>query len=298
MTHTVAPESPASNPIARLKPILYLLGIAGLAIALLTIDQPSAEDVPSLGRLATGMALTVASLWFAANQWSSLLELSGGPRRRAHGAVYLSQLAKYLPAGGLLQIAGQVSLTESEEYSPGNRLFLYLVGVIQLCGASAIAGLLLIAQPGADLWWVALIVAPLGLGTLAPVLRKGSLILVRFRRLTVQLPQNQTLLRGQVLAAANILALAAAFAAVVAAPELTSILATMGAFALAWLAGFLVLPIPAGVGVREVALVGLLPSLSPGQILVGGLFLRLFGLVAEVLLLAGTSLTTRARRAD
>lgn len=279
---------------AKLKPILYLAGIAGLGIALLTVERPSAEDIPSFGRIAAGLTLTVASLWLAANQWSSLLDLSGGPRSRAHRAVYLSQLAKYLPAGGLVQIAGQVSLSESDQFSPGNRLFLYLVGVIQLCAACAIAGLLSLTQPDGSLWWMALAVAPFGLIGLPPVLRWVTSTLSRFRRLDVRTPETPALIRSQIFAAANIIALSAAFAAVVAAPGFSSILATMGAFALAWLAGFVVFPIPAGVGIREAALVGLLPSLSPAQVLVGGLLLRLFGLVAEVSMLAGASVRSRS----
>jgi glycosyltransferase 2 family protein len=63
----------------------------------------------------------------------------------------------------------------------------------------------------------------------------------------------------------------------------------VGAFAIAWCAGPIVMIAPAGAGVRELALVALLaPVLDPAAALVVALVSRLFLTIAD-LVLAGTS---------
>jgi hypothetical protein len=62
-------------------------------------------------------------------------------------------------------------------------------------------------------------------------------------------------------------------------------LRTMGVFAAAWLAGFLAFPLPSGLGLREVVLVGLLPALPSSQVIATSLLHRLATLAAELLIL-------------
>ena len=58
------------------------------------------------------------------------------------------------------------------------------------------------------------------------------------------------------------------------------------AFAVSWLIGFLVVPIPAGVGVREAVLLFLLPGVGAAPVLAASLALRLLSIGAELLAVA------------
>jgi uncharacterized membrane protein YbhN (UPF0104 family) len=65
------------------------------------------------------------------------------------------------------------------------------------------------------------------------------------------------------------------------------------AFALSWLVGFLAVPIPAGVGVREAVLVALLPGVGTAPLLAASLALRLLSIGAELLAVAGNKMAIR-----
>jgi uncharacterized membrane protein YbhN (UPF0104 family) len=65
------------------------------------------------------------------------------------------------------------------------------------------------------------------------------------------------------------------------------------AFAVSWVIGFLAIPIPAGVGVREALLVGLVPGVGTAPLLAASLALRLLSIGAELLALAGNKLVAR-----
>jgi uncharacterized membrane protein YbhN (UPF0104 family) len=62
----------------------------------------------------------------------------------------------------------------------------------------------------------------------------------------------------------------------------------VGAFALAWVVGYLIVPFPAGLGLREAALVVILGSLAPsyGSVLAAAVIQRLCQVVAEVIAVA------------
>jgi uncharacterized membrane protein YbhN (UPF0104 family) len=68
----------------------------------------------------------------------------------------------------------------------------------------------------------------------------------------------------------------------------------ISSFTLGWLAGFLALPIPAGIGVREAALVGL-SSAGAEPVLTASIVVRLVTAAAEVGL-AGVALFLGRRR--
>ena len=58
--------------------------------------------------------------------------------------------------------------------------------------------------------------------------------------------------------------------------------------AAAWTAGYLVVPLPGGLGVREAVIVAALPEVSAGPLLAVSVAHRLLGLTAEAVL-AGTA---------
>jgi uncharacterized membrane protein YbhN (UPF0104 family) len=65
------------------------------------------------------------------------------------------------------------------------------------------------------------------------------------------------------------------------------------AFAAAWVIGFLAVPIPAGVGIREAVLVALLPDVGTAPLLAASLALRLLTIVTELVALVGNKTASR-----
>ncbi len=268
-----------------------------MLVAVVTIERPSADDIPSLPALALACAFTTTSLAAAGFQWATLLDAHGTQRRTAFRGVFVSQLSKYLPAGGVFQVAGQLSLSDSG--TPASRFQLYVYGMVQLCAACPLVGLLLVGPSSAAVpKTIAILATPLVLLAHPRVMSWGLDFLSRFIRSVVNvvgpIPPGR-LARSQLMALANIALLSLGFATLsLSVDQSASFLVATGAFALAWLAGFVVVPLPAGLGVREAALVALLPDLSAGNVVLAGVLLRLVGLVSEVGL-AGASLAIKAR---
>ncbi len=71
-------------------------------------------------------------------------------------------------------------------------------------------------------------------------------------------------------------------------------------FAMSWAVGFLAVPVPAGVGVREAVLVAAIPGVPTAPLLAASLALRLLTIATEVLALVGNRLSSwlHARGAD
>jgi uncharacterized membrane protein YbhN (UPF0104 family) len=65
------------------------------------------------------------------------------------------------------------------------------------------------------------------------------------------------------------------------------------AFAFSWAIGFIAIPIPAGVGVREAVLIGLLPGVGTAQLLAASLALRLLTIGTEMLATLGNKVAMR-----
>ncbi|MFW2382944.1 MAG: hypothetical protein ACN4GZ_14405 [Acidimicrobiales bacterium] len=280
--------------------LFYLAGILGMLVAAFTIEQPGWEELPSVPTLILAGALTTASLGAAGFQWATLLDVQGSQRLAAFRSVFVSQLSKYLPAGGLFQVASQVSLSESG--TAASRFQYFVTGIVQLCAACPLIGLLLFGPSSSAVpRTVALLATPLILlahpRAIAMVLSISERVMKSSTTSPAQLP-GARLARAQLMAVLNIALLSIGFAVIsVAIDQSASFLTATGAFALAWLAGFVVVPLPAGLGVREAALVGLLPELSPATVVLTGVILRLVGLASEVALAGGSAaLTVRKRQ--
>lgn len=281
------------------KAAFYVAGMVGMLIAALTIERPRSDELPSLSTLVLACVFTTASLGAAALQWATLLDVRGPQRVAAYRSVFISQLSKYLPAGGLFQVASQVSLAESG--SASSRFQLFLTGVIQLCAACPLIGLLLLGPSSAFVPRILAILAiPIVLLAHPRVMTAVLSVSGRFMKLhdagAMVVPRTR-LARAQLMAISNIALLSIGFGVIaLAIDQSASFLSVTGAFALAWITGFVVVPLPAGLGVREAALVVLLPDLSPANVILAGVILRLVGLVSEVgLAAASAALSARTR---
>jgi hypothetical protein len=302
MTEPVA--DPAAAPArtrrrVRLRAVVMVLGLAGIAIA---VRQASSDLdtrlLPGWGPLALALALSVASTLAAARAWIALLGLREGGRV-ALGAYYASQLTKYLPAGGFVQAVGQVTLSAGPEVTVQRAASAYPV-----FAACSVASGLTLSSPlvaHGDLPPWARAVAALGPLSLLLVRRSVlawayGIVQRRIRRLPDPgtLPDQAAIDRCALWAAVSLGTFGIAYAGLLRdlEPATTAWQAAVGAVA-AWSIGFLVLPLPSGLGVREAVLVAVLPGAEVGILLAASLAHRCAVLVAEVLAAGGHA----ARRA-
>lgn len=222
------------------------------------------------------------------------------PWPAASRTYFVSQLAKYLP-GGLWSILAQADI--GRDYAVPVRVSVAAFAVFTwlVVAIGGAVSLLLLAVIGQVSWWL----APLCLVALAlvvpSVLRRGLELALRLTRrapLTV-FPDRRAValatlavLGTWTLWGVHMWATAHAFGQEVSLPIATA------AFVTAWLAGFLFLPAPAGAGVREAVLIGiLLPALPPSASLTAALISRVVLTIIEVAFGLGSLATARAAAA-
>ena len=285
----------------RVRALGFVAGLIGLGVAVAT----TARDVDGTvlpGRMAFGVALVAAtvSLLAAGRSWVALLD-AGDDRREVLGALYLSQLSKYLPAGGLIQAAGQVAMSANARIPVGRTAVAYPVAMLEVVVAGALLGAGLAFSDTVPIWGRVLAgAAPLALGALHPavlrcLLRAAGRLSSRVPAPDL-LPAPSTIVRSTAWAVLNMLATTVAFVAILHSINGDlDVAVAFSAFAAAWVVGFLVVPVPSGLGVREAILVVAVPGLRPGEILAASLAHRIATVVAEVVVTSGNAVDRRRR---
>lgn len=262
------------------------VGVALLAVALGLLAF--ADRWPEVRRaaaqlsvLAIGAAYLAVLVGLGASMlsWRVLLRELGSPvpLRPAARVFFLGQLGKYLP-GSVWSVVGQVELARDLGVPRARSAAAALLAlVVALTAGLAIAAgtLPLLAPAAAGRFWPALAGVPAAAALLHPrVLNAGA---GRLLRLAGRRPLERQLTGRGVGAAVGWSLLgwagygvqAAALGADLGARGPRALVLALGAFALAWTVGFLVVVAPAGLGVREAALVaGLAPVLPAGPALV------------------------------
>ena len=172
-----------------------------------------------------------------------------------------------------------------------------MFGVALLAAGSSVAGVFGAVRTAVsgELGWPAVTTA----GLLAPLLldRRWIRVVVQTvgRRLervlpdvTPVIPSQAAVLRCFAWLVPSLTFAAAAFALILAAAGARDPLSmTVWAFAVAWLAGYLALGLPSGIGAREGVLVALLAT-GPGAVVAACLFHRLIQIGVEAALFAAT----------
>jgi uncharacterized membrane protein YbhN (UPF0104 family) len=242
----------------------------------------------------TGMAGLTAQML----AWRALLAGMGSPlpRRTAARVMFVGQLGKYLP-GSVWAFVAQVELARDWNVprTRGAAATLLAVGVTVAAGlAVAAVALPLSSAEAARRWWWALALAPLLLAALHPRvvgwgIRLAARPFARFREVAEAGPPD---VRGRSMAAAVGWTLVAwvplglhvwLLTWAVGGEALRSVGPAVGAYALAWTLGLLVVFAPAGLGVREAVLVvALAPVVDAGAALVVAVLSRLVMTVADV----------------
>jgi uncharacterized membrane protein YbhN (UPF0104 family) len=271
---------------ARWRGAITLLGLVGLTIAAVSSTRSAQEHaLPGPGPMAIAFVLHIVALAFAAQAWISLFPPSADRRELARG-LYTSQLTKYLPAGGVAQAASQVAFAGNQE--GGLRAAALRLPVFSMCAvvSGATIGSTLVFDSDLPTWGRAL--AACALLSLLALRRSVLAAVLRLARRVVKrlpepdaLPPQGAILRCYACCLGNLLAFSIGFAVLLGDLSNVGRPTVVAAMAAAWTAGYLVVPLPGGLGVREAVIVAALPGVSTGTLLAVSVAHRLLGLTAE-----------------
>ena len=297
----------------RLSAVLLVLALAFVAVALARNWDAVRDDLAALtwiDLLGSGLAGAAAVLLTGVSWYALLTGL--GARVPLHPAltVYAAgQLGKYVP-GSVWVVAIQAELGRRRGISRATMALSYLLAVLVAIGTGGVIGLLTLLVTGDDSTRVlGPVLAAVGLLTVW-VLVKPAPINAALRwiakRTGRELPDatltGTTLIRSllPMVAAWGLFGLHAWLLARPMGAGLDLLAPATGAFALAFVAGLLLVPLPAGAGIREGVLVAILGgSIGTSAALTVGLASRLVLVVVDLALagLLGVPRVLRAMRA-
>ncbi len=262
----------ARAALGRLMPVLRVLGFVGALAVVIYMGVRAGREV-ELSQLAWAplpFAVLASGLWWVllARGWALLLT---GRSQRADVSVWCrTQALRFLP-GGFWAPASRVAIVHG---GWADRIATVAAeNLIALAAAMTIGGVAL-----------GLAESPLWLA-LAPAVA-GPLVAAKLLGDRTRVTPARTLT-----ATWNYLAAFAAYvvAAVLVQDSVSGLeepLAVVGAAAIAWGAGLVVVIAPGGVGVREAVYVALLAGVLPeAELLAGALTLRVVTIVAEIIVL-------------
>lgn len=235
---------------------------------------PRADDIVKAVAQQSGWSIVGALLLGFAGIYATFLswrELMAGAGHRLPWAAsqrvfFLSQIGKYIP-GSIWPIVAQADLGRAHKVPPTRSVAVGLLTLLISCGAGicmAAATLPFVTpQALADYWYVLVLVPLVLLPLYPPILRS----LMRLASKVARRDLADLSLRGVNTFKAWIWAAVAwvffgGQIAVLLTPlkslSPSTVLLSIGAYALAWLVGFLVFFLPAGLGGREAVLTALL----------------------------------------
>lgn len=274
-----------------LQAILGLAGTFFLVVAFRETSQRSGDiRLPDWPDVTLAGLLVILGLIAAGKGWTALL--GRGRSRALDRGFYLSQLGKYIP-GGLWQPAGQLGLAAGAGVPLGRASAALPVHVFIQIAAGGTVG------SGAGLLATHL---PPGL-RLAPLLSLLPLVLLRrswmvrvldlLRRWVRGIPSGDIVPQQSAIARSYAWSLGTFLGAggglvILAASLDAADPAALGlpAFALGWVIGFLALPVPAGIGIREAILVSLMASpTGAASVIAASVIHRLLTMGGEVLMI-------------
>jgi SAM-dependent methyltransferase/uncharacterized membrane protein YbhN (UPF0104 family) len=281
-----------------------VLGAGFLVVAFLATWGDARDlDAPAWYVFAAALLLLGFGLWCAYRAWVALLEVPAHPPLAA--GFYLSQLGKYLPGGvwQALAQAGYAARAGVPGAQAGTRLVVF--GLTQATGGALVGATLVALGSGVD--WILRAAALLPLLALVALLdRRWMIRAVRWwqRRRGKPardelIPAQAAILRACGWSVGTMVVTSLAFALLLGGTAVDApILASVPAFAFAWTIGFLALPFPAGLGVREAVLLLTLAGLVPAAaVIAAAVFLRLMAIAAEAAAIAVSLALARFRTA-
>jgi glycosyltransferase 2 family protein len=256
-------------------------------------------------RAAAAFGLAVGGLYCGFRGWAALLG-SAEARSLASG-FYISQLGKYVP-GGVWQVAGQIGYAVRARVTVRQATAAFVVFmVVQVAAGGMVGSATAFLEPDLPL----LVRVGAGLGATSVLLlhrrwMRGALTLAsRLRRSpgdadpSTLLPDQRRILVSWGWACGTMLLAGGSLAVLLDGLQPGSVtVAVIPAFGLAWAVGFLALPVPSGIGVREAVLILLLPGVAVPAIIAGAIYHRLATMAAEGGMVAVAKLRDRPVLAD
>ncbi len=297
-------SGPDTAPLARmtnrrLKLAVLLVGIPATILAgWYAYGDIQQLDAPPLWALLPAGAANLVALACFARSWAVLID-DLVPRRTLDDAFYTSQLMKYTPVGGVAQALGQAALARTDDVGMDRAATAMVVSKLTTVLAASLFGPVLAVSNSTLPGWVrvGLLLTPVVLvfgrrSLLAWALERLRSVIARVPDHTV-LPEPSRIWRSVGWGAGGLLASGTSFACLAITAGLgVGWPQAISGFALAWAVGFLVIPIPAGVGIREAAL-GLLVAGNPSALLVSAVLIRGVAIATEALLFARVRITSR-----
>lgn len=292
-----APKRPASRKRQLVRGGLAVLVLLFIVLAIRSQGDEISDGLSRLdaGTIALAFVAVVAGLVANALSWRAVLAGLGSSLPVAvAGRVYLlAQLGKYLP-GSLWPVLAQTELGRDHGVPRARSAVAALAALVVglVVGTVVAVGCLSLSSAGAvRTYWYIGVVPVLGVVVLSPpVLRR--LLQLAFK--VTRRPAAETSVRGSALVAGAAWSLlmwvcfggqAWLIARGLGGGHERLLLLATGAYAVAWVVGFLIVFVPAGAGAREAALVLVLgPTLGNGDALA-------LALVSRILMLAGDLVT-------
>jgi glycosyltransferase 2 family protein len=282
-----------------LRLILGLAGATGLTIAFVRgLHSSDLSNFPSPLTIVWASLCMIANVFLSAIAWAALFDPWHAPRLVR--GYFFSLLGKYIP-GAIWQAVGQVSAARRSGVSLAAASVAFpLQALGQVAAAGTLALVFAIEADQASLW--VRIACALSVLSLVPLLNHSWIsptVALIGRLVRRPVAHDAVPPRGRVLASygwslAGLTAASVAFALVVRAmaTEQPSVVLAASGFAAAWGVGLLAIPVPAGLGVREGALILALGStVGSAQLIAASAMVRLVTVAAEIVVLGVTIAT-------
>ena len=282
-----------------------LLAVAFVIRALLRDRDTIADalEVAELGWVAVGLVLAAVGMVAIAVPWRNVIAALGGhlPLGQVVGRYFVGELGKYVPGGvwpilGRGELARRAGVPRPAAYGS---VLLSLAALYLAASMVVVVGLpALMGDEGAGIL-APLMLLPLGFAALHPAVVRtvvGLLARVARRPIDVVIPGWGTSVALVVRYVPAWVAIGGATWAVARSLDASAGIADVGTAAvLSWIVGFVVVPVPGGVGVREAAFVAAAGSLDPGVAAVVAVVARiLFVVVDAVGAAAGSAVLRRS----
>jgi hypothetical protein len=288
--------------------------VLALVLAVVAVVVRREAVAQALGQIGPGAVLGAVGLgvlWVVLTllAWRAVLTDLGSPLPlRAAAPVFLvSQLGKYVP-GGVWNVVAAAELGAEHKVPRRRSLSAMAVSVLVAIVTGLLVAVVAVSLAPAPVrvsyGWVLWVTPALVVVLVPPVLNRVLALALRIARrpaLEHELSARGLgacvawSLAGWVVAGAQVSLLAVAAGM---EPNGQTLALASGGYALAWVVGFLVVVVPAGLGAREVVLGAVLAGqLSPGGVIAVVLLSRVALTVADVLLgLLGLAVARRSAR--
>lgn len=286
-----------------------VIGVAGIAFVTARIvrdrdaiaDAMSSADVGWL--VVGGVAGTIAMALIGLN-WLTILHRSGAaaPWRRGMAWFFVGQLGKYVP-GGIWPIVGQAELAHRDATPRGAAYSSTAMSMVAtFLGAAAVAAITGLVTPAdhrlASAALLALLTALMAAVAVPCVGRAIDRLVRRFTTRVLRLPEPRwfTVLVARHMPVWIAFAGMNVFAVVALGVDVDRPLVVELIFvtSVSWMAGFVVVGVPGGIGVRETVFISMTtPSLGAGVAVSAAVLSRVVSIAVDLLGAAGSTAIAR-----